>query len=409
MTLGFGWGRLFPLICLGLLGLGQALGVEPEAEKRLVYVVLEGEPAADVAVRLRERGLAKREIAEATRQRIAEIATQQDQLVARLGQAQASIEAQFSRLANAIKVRLPLSQVEPLRQLDGVVDVKPVAQFHPLTSTSVPFIGATNVWNLGKLSATGKGIRIGIIDSGIDYTHAMFGGSGKVVDYDRNNPKLIEKDSFPTEKVVGGYDFAGDSYDGTQAPRPDKDPLDCAENSHGSHVAGIAAGVGVLTNGVAYAGGYGRELNMGKFLIGPGVAPDAKLYALKVFGCKGTTGLSVEAMEWAADPNADGDLADRLDVVNLSLGSSYTYPEFESNAAGRLAKLGCAVVRAAGNSGNNFYALMSMDDREITVANSMDDGIENNSIEVTSPPAMRGHYEAVEAGFTRRLEEGACT
>ena len=304
MTLGFGWGRLFPLICLGLLGLGQALGVEPEAEKRLVYVVLEGEPAADVAVRLRERGLAKREIAEATRQRIAEIATQQDQLVARLGQAQASIEAQFSRLANAIKVRLPLGQVEPLRQLDGVVDVKPVAQFHPLTSTSVPFIGATNVWNLGKLSATGKGIRIGIIDSGIDYTHAMFGGSGKVVDYDRNNPKLIEKDSFPTEKVVGGYDFAGDSYDGTQAPRPDKDPLDCAENSHGSHVAGIAAGVGVLTNGVAYAGGYGRELNMGKFLIGPGVAPDAKLYALKVFGCKGTTGLSVEAMEWAADPDA---------------------------------------------------------------------------------------------------------
>ncbi|MGB1790613.1 MAG: PA domain-containing protein, partial [Limisphaerales bacterium] len=112
-----------------------------------------------------------------------------------------------------------------------------------------------------------------------------------------------------------------------------------------------------------------------------------------------------EAMEWAADPDADGDLDDRLDVVNLSLGSSYTYPEFESNAAGRLAKLGCAVVRAAGNSGNNFYALMSMDDREITVANSMDDGIENNSIEVTAPPALRGHYEAVEAGFTRKLEE----
>ena len=103
-------------------------------------------------------------------------------------------------------------------------------------------------------------------------------------------------------------------------------------------------------------------------------------------------------------PDADGDLDDRLDVVNLSLGSSYTYPEFESNAAGRLAKLGCAVVRAAGNSGNNFYALMSMDDREITVANSMDDGIENNSIEVTDPPVIRGFFEAVEGAFTKQLD-----
>ena len=392
MTLGSNWGCFFSSFCLCFAALGQAIGAETEVETRLVYVVLEGEPAAEVAVRLRDRGLAKREIAEATRERIAEIATQQDQLVARLGQVQGTVEAQFSRLANAVKVRLPLDQAKRLRQLDGVVAVKPVAQFHSLTSTSVPFIGATNVWNLGKLSATGKGIRIGIIDSGIDYNHAMFGGSGNVADYDRNNPKLIEKGTFPTKKVAGGYDFAGDDYDGTRAPRPDKDPLDCAESSHGSHVAGIAAGVGVLTNGVAYAGGYGKGLNMGKFLIGPGVAPEATLYALKVFGCKGTTGLSVEAMEWAADPDADGDLDDRLDVVNLSLGSSYTYPEFESNAAGRLAKLGCAVVRAAGNSGNNFYALMSMDDREITVANSMDDGIENNSIEVTAPPELRGHY-----------------
>ena len=397
--------RILSFCVWGGLSLGQALGAEAVSESRLVFVQLEGEPAADTAVRLRGEGLPAARIAEATRQRIARIMVQQEAFIARLGPVQGAVEAQFSRLANAVKVRLPLGQVERLRKLDGVVAVNPVVQFHPLTSTSVPFIGATNVWNRGELSSTGKGVRIGIIDSGIDYTHAMFGGSGKTADYDRNNPKLIEKGSFPTKKVAGGYDFAGDDYDGTRAPRPDKDPLDCSENSHGSHVAGIAAGVGVLTNGVAYAGGYGKGLNLGKFLIGPGVAPEAKLYALKVFGCKGTTGLSVEAMEWAADPNADGDFEDRLDVVNLSLGSSYTYPEFESNAAGRLVKLGCAVVRAAGNSGNNFYALMSMDDREITVANSMDDGIENNSIEVTSPPALRGHYEAVEAGFTRKLEE----
>ncbi len=404
MTSGFGWGRFFLPICLGLTGVCWPLGAERGAETRLVFAELAGEPAADVAVRLRDRGLGNREIAEATRGRIAEIAAQQDALVARLGQVGGVVEARFSRLVNALKVRLPLAHLERLRRLDGVVDVRPVAQFHPLTSTSVPFIGTPKVWNRGKLSATGKGVRIGIIDSGIDYNHAMFAGSGDVADYTKNNPARVEPGTFPTEKVVGGYDFAGDEYDGTQTPRPDSDPLDCEENSHGSHVAGIAAGMGVLTNGVPYSGGYGEELNMDKFLIGPGVAPEAKLYALKVFGCKGTTGLSVDAMEWAADPDADGDLSDRLDVVNLSLGNSYTHPEFENNAAARLFKLGCIVVRAAGNSGNNFYALMSYDDSEITVANSMDDGIENNSIEVTDPPVIRDFYEAVEAAFTKKLK-----
>ncbi|MEE2947692.1 MAG: S8 family serine peptidase, partial [Verrucomicrobiota bacterium] len=309
-----------------------------------------------------------------------------------------------SRLVNAVKVRLPLGQLERLRRLEGVADVQPVAQFHRLTSTSVPFIGATNIWSRGTFSATGKGVRIGIIDSGIDYTHAMFGGSGNVADYTKNNPARIESGTFPTEKVVGGFDFAGDAYDGTQTPRPDKDPLDCAESSHGSHVAGIAAGVGVMTNGVPYTGGYGKALNMGRFLIGPGVAPAAKLYALKVFGCSGTTGLSVDAMEWAADPDADGDLSDRLDVVNLSLGRSYSRPSFENNAAARLANLGSVVVRSAGNNGNNFYAVLSMDGSEITVANSMDDGIENNSIEVTDPAVIRGFFEAVEGAFTKQLD-----
>ena len=408
MTSGFGWGRFFLLICLGSAGvclpLDQTRGAEQAAETRLVYLELAGEPASDVAVRLSAQGLDVGEIAKATRVRIAEIAAQQDALVARLGQVGGMVEARFSRLANALKVRLPPAHLERLRRLDGVVDVRPVAQFQPLTSTSVPFIGTPKVWNRGKLSATGKGVRIGIIDSGIDYNHAMFAGSGDVADYAKNNPARVEPGTFPTEKVVGGYDFAGDEYDGTQTPRPDSDPLDCEENSHGSHVAGIAAGMGVLTNGVPYSGGYGEELNMDKFLIGPGVAPEAKLYALKVFGCKGTTGLSVDAMEWAADPDADGDLSDRLDVVNLSLGNSYTHPEFENNAAARLFNLGCIVVRAAGNSGNNFYALMSHDDSEITVANSMDDGIENNSIEVTDPPVIRDFYEAVEAAFTKKLK-----
>ncbi|MDP6891904.1 MAG: S8 family serine peptidase [Verrucomicrobiota bacterium] len=397
----------FILICCVafLLSIAGLIGAESQIKSVLVYVELQGEPAVDVAVRLQEAGTSSNKITRATQKRIAELKLQQQLFIKELEQVQGNVESQFFRLANAVKVRLPIDQVEQVYQIEGVVDVTPVAQFHPLTSTSIPFIKATDIWNREDFSVTGKGVRIGIIDSGIDYTHAMFGGSGKESDYESNDPRIIEKGSFPTKKVAGGYDFAGDDYDGTKAPRPDRDPIDCAANSHGSHVAGIAAGVGVLTNGKPYTSGYTKPLEMDKFLIGPGVAPEAQLYALKVFGCAGTTGLSVDAMEWASDPNGDGDFADRLDVVNLSLGTSYTRPEFEGNAASRLVKLGCAVVRAAGNSGNNFYSLMVFDDSEITVANSIDDGVEYDSIEVTSPAALRGHYEAVEAGFTRRLED----
>ena len=65
MTLGSNWGCFFSSFCLCFAALGQTIGAETELETRLVYVVLEGEPAAEVAVRLRDRGLAKREIAEA--------------------------------------------------------------------------------------------------------------------------------------------------------------------------------------------------------------------------------------------------------------------------------------------------------------------------------------------------------
>ena len=80
--------------------------------------------------------------------------------------------------------------------------------------------------------------------------------------------------------------------------------------------------MGVLTNGVPYSGGYGEELKMDKFLIVPGVAPEAKLHALKVFRRKGTTGLSGDPMEWAADPRADRGPSDPPPQVHLALGPS---------------------------------------------------------------------------------------
>ena len=73
-----------------------------------------------------------------------------------------------------------------------------------------------------KMNITGKGVKIAVIDSGIDYRHpALGGGFG------------------PGFKVAGGYDLSGDDYDGSNDPVPDDDPLaECVEGGHGTHVAG---------------------------------------------------------------------------------------------------------------------------------------------------------------------------
>ena len=55
----------------------------------------------------------------------------------------------------------------------------------------------------------GKGIKVAVLDSGIDYTHAELGGSGNPADFAANDPNIIEPGTFPTAKVVGGYDFVG--------------------------------------------------------------------------------------------------------------------------------------------------------------------------------------------------------
>lgn len=321
---------------------------------------------------------------------------------------------QYHRLANAVKVRVPAGQHAKLRTVPGVSRVEPVRLYYRQTTGSVPFLGAPRVWGASPSRADGSGVRIGSIDTGIDYTHAAFGGSGDPADYSANDPTRIEPGTFPTAKVVGGFDFAGNSYDPTSSdpvrftPFPDPDPLDC--NGHGTHVAAIAAGFGVLSDGRTFKGAYSPDLDMDDFLIGPGVAPKAELYALKIFGCDGPTELILEALEWAADPDGDGDFSDRLDVVNLSLGSSFgqvSPNDVVLNAANHLAELGCVIVVAAGNSGNIFYttAAPGVAERAISVANSLDDRFGSSALEVLAPARIAGLYEAVEGAFTRPLSE----
>ena len=291
--------------------------------------------------------------------------------------------------ANGLRVRIAASEIENIKALPGVRSVGRVVRYRPDNITSVPAIGAPVVWE--KYKAKGKGVTIGIIDSGIDYTHANFGGPGTPEAYAANNPNIIEPHSFPTKKVVGGYDFAGHTYDAddpTSVPQPDPDPLDGnnpdgnAANGHGSHVAGTAAGLGVPGS------------------IGPGVAPEASLYALKVFGdLGGSTDIVSEAIEWALDPNHDGNMRDHLDVINMSLGSDFGDPNDPSAiSAENASNLGIIVVASAGNAGNVPYIVgsPSVAPSVISTAAVTPAGRDYSRVKVNTPPNL--------AGFKKNLE-----
>ncbi|MBK8905250.1 MAG: S8 family serine peptidase [Anaerolineaceae bacterium] len=298
--------------------------------------------------------------------------------------------------ANGFRVLVRAGDIAQLRALPGVVKVAPVTYHYPVNESSVPWVGAPEVWD--TYGATGEGISIAVIDTGIDYTHANFGGPGTVEAYDNNDPEVIEAGTFPTAKVIGGFDFAGPIYNPCADPPiepadPDPDPLD--GNGHGSHVAGTAAGLGVTVN---------SEVE-----IGPGMAPDASLYALKVFNdTSGCTNLTSDAIEWALDPNGDGSTDDHVDVINMSLGSDFGSPEDPSAVSSQNAvEMGVVVVAAAGNAGPAHYVVgsPSVAPDAISVAASYDGGFTVLGIEVVSPASIANVYEAAESAIGVSLDD----
>lgn len=290
---------------------------------------------------------------------------------------------------NGLRLRINADQLDALKNLPGVRTVGRVQLQHLTNITSVPWIGAPEVWN--TLHAKGEHIKIGIIDTGIDYTHANFGGSGNPADYAKINPDVVTPGTFPTAKVKGGIDFAGHTYnaqDPTSVPKPDANPLDVV--GHGSHVAGTAAGFGVP----------------GK--IGPGVAPEADLYAIKVFGdLGGSTNLTSQGIEWALDPDGDGDMSDHMDVINMSLGSDFAEPNDPSAISSqRASDLGIVVVAAAGNAGAVPYVTGAPADAPsaISVAASIPGGRVYSRVKVTAPASVAGAKNNLEGAGPVQLQ-----
>jgi minor extracellular serine protease Vpr len=296
-------------------------------------------------------------------------ASQKHALQAQLKLAQAPVSQRASQLGahvlgsyqlayNGVKVFTAGTKAAALASIPGVVAIHLMVPVQPDNIHGVPLIGAPAVWD-GVAGVHGEGIKIGIIDTGIDYTHADFGGSGNPADYtaahaaetDPANPAWFGPGA---PKVKGGTDLVGDSYNADPnsafyqpTPHPDPNPLDCF--GHGSHVAGTAAGFGVLSDGSTYTGPYDANTVSGHtWNVGPGVAPKADLYAIRVFGCAGSTNEVVDAIEWA--------VANHMDVINMSLGSPFGGGDDpDAVASDNAAKDGTIVVASAGNNGPNPY------------------------------------------------------
>jgi len=316
-----------------------------------VVVLLAGDPVAMVQ-ETAGRKLSRGEKDSVKRERKIDQETVSSQIVALGGK----IVGSFQSAVNGIKVQIASNKIGALRQIVGVIDVKGVNRHDRGNAIGVPRVRAPEVW-AGVPGFRGENIKIAVIDSGIDYTHANFGGPGTAqayLDAKANGTLRADPALFGPRapRVKGGTDLVGDAYDANDSesvPQPDPNPLDCDVGvGHGSHVAGTAAGSGVLSDGSTYTGPYDTTTHSKSFRIGPGVAPQADIYSIRVFGCEGSTNVVVEALDWAVDND--------MDVVNMSLGSSYgTSDSADALASDNAAKAGVVVVASAGNGNDLRY------------------------------------------------------
>ncbi|MGC5774954.1 S8 family serine peptidase [Paenibacillus pabuli] len=247
----------------------------------------------------------------------------------------------YAYALNGVAIELKGNQLGQLLRIPGVVSVYPdleisvspeTDEVNPYMKDTAPFIGAPEVWDLGY---KGQGVKVGVIDTGIDYEH----------------PNL-------QDAYKGGWDFVGNDNDPYETTREEwkgsgepefNEKGSAYYTSHGTHVAGTIA--------AREAGDYGIV----------GIAPEADIYAYRVLGPYGSGQTS-----WVLG-GIDRSVADGMDVINLSLGNSANDPSYITSVALNNAMLsGVTAVVASGNDGPNRYTLGSpgASAMAITVGNS---------------------------------------
>jgi subtilisin family serine protease len=271
------------------------------------------------------------------------LAATQDAFATRLAAEvpEARVYWHYSVVLDGVSVVLPASQLARLRTLPGAT-VWPGVTYHSLgvpASTPAPqagpdnrppqLVGATALWG-SDLSTAGQGMKIGIIDDGVEQTHPYFDPSG--FSYPAGFPK--GNTAYTTPKMIVARAFPSPS----STWRNQAKPYDPVYSDHATHVAGIAAGdydtpTGIVGNAVV-----------------SGIAPDAYLGNYKVY--------TVPTKDFGLDGNApeiakgiDQAVADGMNVINLSIGEPEVAPsrDIVVTALDNAATAGVVPVVAAGN------------------------------------------------------------
>ena len=232
-------------------------------------------------------------------------------------------------LAPTLIVQASPEALEKIARDYRVEKVLPMYDYELHVAASADYLKASPLVANGVV--TGKGQTVAVLDTGVDYTHNVFGGAGTVEAYDaaQADPTSV---AWPQGIVHGGYDFIRDDADPIEHDPvvviPDVDE----PTSHGTSVSHSVTGI----------------------------APEVELYVYSVCGGGCPSAAQASALEAAMDPNGDGDISDRVDVINMSLGGEFGGTETDGGTQYLIQKavdLGVNVVISAGNDGDHPFRI----------------------------------------------------
>jgi subtilisin family serine protease len=255
----------------------------------------------------------------------------------------ARVRWHYTVALDGVSVVLPASQLGRLSGVPGAT-VWPSVTYHALRTHASPaaiaraanetatLVDAPSIWG-PDLSTAGQGLKIGIVDDGVDQAHAFFDPSG--YSYPAGFPKGDTAYTTPKVIVARAFPAPGQTWKYASVP------FDPVNSDHATHVAGIAAG------------DYDTTANVGKGVLVSGVAPLAYLGNYKA--------LTVPTRDWGLDGNSpeiakavDQAVADGMNVINLSLGEPEIAPrrDIVVRAIDDAAAAGVVPVIASGNDFN---------------------------------------------------------
>ena len=237
-----------------------------------------------------------------------------------------SVINQTGYLVSAFSMNMTRSQMKQVAALDGVVSVSEVTSYQARMTTAKEMTSAMELWKAENGGSTGEGIVVAVIDSGINYTHPdMQMRQDARLKYTKADMEAkiaaLGYGKYYTDKVPFGFSYV------------DEDDINNRQVTHGLHVSGIVAANGDEENGGV-----------------AGVAPDAQIFAMQVFGDTGSAYNDdiIRAVEDSVKLGAD--------ILNLSLGGTagfYSDADYLQKALAYAEENGAVVCVAAGNDGTS--------------------------------------------------------